>query len=52
MSQDNLVKLKSSASGHVVWTRKNKKKFSNVKLALKKYDPNVRKRVIYKESKK
>jgi len=52
MSQDNLIKLKSSASGHTIWTRKNKKKLSTVKLALKKYDPNVRKRVVYKESKK
>ncbi len=52
MSQDNLIKLKSSASGHVVWTRKNKKKLANVKLEVKKYDPVVRKRVKYKESKK
>jgi ribosomal protein L33 len=52
MSQDNLIKLKSSASGHVVWTRKNKKKLSGVKIELKKYDPVVRKRVKYKEAKK
>lgn len=52
MSQDNLIKLKSSASGHVVWSRKNKKKLSGVKLALKKYDPIARKRVVYKEAKK
>ncbi len=52
MSQDNLIKLKSSASGHIVWTTKNKKKLANAKLSLKKYDPVVRKRVLYKESKK
>jgi ribosomal protein L33 len=52
MSQDNLIKLKSSASGHIVWTRKNKKKLANSKLELKKYDPTVRKRVKYKEAKK
>lgn len=44
--------MKSSASGHIVWTRKNKKKLANSKLELKKFDPVVRKRVKYKESKK
>lgn len=53
MSQDNLIKLKSTASGRIVWTRKNKKKLANApKLELKKYDPVVRKRVIHKEVKK
>ena len=52
MSQDNLIRLKSSASGHIVWTSKNKKKLANHKIALKKYDPLVRKRVTYKETKK
>ncbi len=52
MSQDNLIKLKSSKSGHVVWTRKNKKKLANAKLELMKYDPVIRKRVKFKESKK
>ena len=51
MSQDNLIKLKSP-SGHVVWTRKNKKKLSSVKLSLKKYDPVTRKRAVFKEAKK
>ena len=52
MSQDNLIKLKSSVSGNVVWTRKNKKKLVNApKLELKKYDPTVRKHVVYKEAK-
>lgn len=53
MSQDNLIKLKSSASGRVVWSRKNKKKLANApKLELKKYDPVVRKHVVHKEVKK
>lgn len=52
MSQDNLIKLKSSASGHIIWTRKNKKKLSTVKLSLKKFDPKAKKRVVYKEAKK
>lgn len=53
MSQDNLVKLKSTASGNVVWTRKNRKKLANApKLELKKYDPKVKKRVVHKEVKK
>ncbi len=52
MSQDNLIRLKSSKSGHVVWTRKNKKKLASVKLELMKYDPTLRKRVKYKEAKK
>ncbi|PIR85096.1 50S ribosomal protein L33 [Candidatus Kaiserbacteria bacterium CG10_big_fil_rev_8_21_14_0_10_45_20] len=52
MSQDNLVKLKSTATGRIIWTHKNKKKLSNHKLELKKYDPVVRKRVIHKEIKK
>jgi large subunit ribosomal protein L33 len=52
MSQDNLTKLKSSATGRIVWTRKNRKKLANTKLELKKYDPKVRKHVVYKEVKK
>ncbi len=51
MSQDNLVKLKSS-TGIVIHTPKNKKKLSNHKLALKKYDKKLRKRVVFKEVKK
>lgn len=52
MSQDNLVKLKSTVSGRIIWTHKNKKKLSTHKLELKKYDPSVRKRVVHKEVKK
>lgn len=53
MSQDNLIKLKSTVSGRIIYTRKNRKKLANApKLELKKYDPTVRKRVIHKEVKK
>jgi len=51
MSQDNLIKMKSS-SGTLVYTTKNRRKLSGVKLELKKYDPKLRKRVVFKEVKK
>ena len=51
MSQDRLIRLKSTASGTVVWSRKNKKKVER-KIELKKYDPALRKRVVFKEAKK
>lgn len=50
MSQVNLIKLKS-ADGHVIFTRKNKKKVER-KLELLKYNKNTRKREIFKEVKK
>lgn len=50
MSQVNLIKLKS-ASGSVIFTRKNKKKVER-KLELKKFDPTTRKREVFKEVKK
>lgn len=50
MAQVNLVKMKS-ASGSVIFTRKNKKKVER-KLELKKFDPSTRKREIFKEVKK
>ncbi|MDB5265780.1 MAG: Ribosomal protein [Parcubacteria group bacterium] len=50
MSQVNLIKVKS-ASGHVLFTRKNKKKVER-KLELKKFDKTTRKREIFKEVKK
>jgi ribosomal protein L33 len=40
-----------SASGHTIFTRKNKKKVER-KLELKKFDPKTRTRVIFKEVKK
>ena len=51
MSQLHLTKMRSSASEHVFFTRKNKKKVER-KLELTKYDPLMRKRVVYKEVKK
>lgn len=51
MSQDRLIKLKSTKSSHVVWTRKNKKGVTR-KIELMKFDPTLRKRVPFKEAKK
>ncbi len=51
MSQDRLIRLKSTKSAHVVWMRKNKKKVER-KIELTKYDPTLRKRVPFKEAKK
>jgi len=45
------IKLESSAgTGHFYTTSKNKRTTTN-KIELKKYDPVVRKHVIYKETK-
>jgi large subunit ribosomal protein L33 len=44
------IKLKSTASPHVYSTKKNKRNTTG-KLEMKKYDPIVRKHVLYKESK-
>ncbi|QJC29681.1 50S ribosomal protein L33 [Enterobacteriaceae endosymbiont of Plateumaris pusilla] len=47
----NIIKLISSAgTGHFYTTTKNKKSNSK-KLELKKFDPIIRKHIIYKESK-
>lgn len=51
MSQDRLIRLKSTKSDHVVWTRKNKRKVER-KIELMKFDPTLRKRVVFKEAKK
>ncbi|MES2994796.1 MAG: 50S ribosomal protein L33 [Patescibacteria group bacterium] len=51
MSQDRLIKLRSTKSDHVYWSRKNKKKVER-KIELKKFDPTLREHVIYKEAKK
>lgn len=51
MSQDHLAKIKSTESPHVYHTRKNRKKVER-KLEFKKYDPVVKKHVMYKEIKK
>lgn len=52
MSQNHLIKLKSTKSKHMYWTRKKKRADKPEKLKLKKFDPNVGKHVIYEESKK
>ena len=51
MSQDRLIKLKSTKSDTILWSRKNKKKVER-KIELMKYDPALRKRVPFKEAKK
>jgi len=51
MSQDRIIKLRSTKSPHVIWTRKNKKKVER-KIEVTKFDPTLRKRVIFKEAKK
>ena len=43
------IKLKSSESPHMYYTSKNKQKQPG-RLEIKKYDPVVRKHVMYKES--
>lgn len=45
-----VIKLKSSESPHTYWTYKNKKNTTE-RLNIKKYDPVVRKHVMYKEEK-
>lgn len=55
MSQDRLVKLKSTQSGHVIWTSKKKgknKKGVERKIELEKFDPTLRKHVTFKETRK
>ncbi|MEK7604639.1 MAG: 50S ribosomal protein L33 [Patescibacteria group bacterium] len=51
MSQERLLKLKSTKSNHVIWSRKNKKTVER-KIEVTKFDPTLRKRVLFKEVKK
>jgi ribosomal protein L33 len=51
MSQDRLIKLKSTKSDTIYFSTKNKKKVDR-KIELKKYDPKTRKREVFKEVKK
>lgn len=44
------IKLKSTESSHVYVSKKNKNNTPD-RLELKKYDPTLRRHVIYKESK-
>ena len=45
-----IVKLKSSESGHMYYTEKNRRNDTG-RMELMKYDPLVRKHVIYREAK-
>jgi large subunit ribosomal protein L33 len=45
-----LVKLRSTESGHIYYTEKNRRNDTN-RLEMRKYDPIVRKHVLYKETK-
>ena len=51
MSQDKLVKIKCLETGDILYTRKNKKGVER-KLELKKFNKKLKKRTIYKETKK
>ena len=44
-----LVKLRSTESGHIYMTEKNRRNDPN-RLELKKFDPILRKHVMYKET--
>jgi large subunit ribosomal protein L33 len=45
-----LVKMKSTESGHMYYTQKNRRNDTQ-RLELRKYDPIVRRHVIYRETK-
>lgn len=45
-----LVKMRSTESTHIFWTQKNRRNDPN-RLELKKYDPVLRKHVLFREAK-
>jgi len=45
-----LVKMKSTESGHMYYTQKNRRN-DQARLEMKKYDPLVRRHVLYREAK-
>lgn len=51
MAKDKLIPLRNKDTKEVYWTSKNKKKVEK-KIELKKYSKKLRKRVVFKESKK
>lgn len=57
MSQDKLIKLVSEGDadgrgkGHVIHTRKNKKKHAEQKFSFRKFNPIARTHTLYKEKK-
>ncbi len=55
MSQDTLIRLKSTKSKHIIWSRRKKtsKGAQNKdKLEIIKFDPTIKKRVLFKQIKK
>ena len=50
MMRDKIKLVSSAITGHYYTTTKNKRTMTD-KMEIKKYDPVVRKHVIYKESK-
>jgi large subunit ribosomal protein L33 len=46
-----IIRLKSTESGHMYHTKKNKRNNPN-RMELTKYDPYLMKRVLYREEKK
>lgn len=51
MSQNHLVKIKCTETGDIMHTRKNKKGVER-KLEVKKFNKKLKKRTIWKETKK
>jgi large subunit ribosomal protein L33 len=47
----HIIKLKSEASNHCYFTQKNKNN-TKERISLRKYDPTVRRHVMYKEASK
>ncbi|RME51144.1 MAG: 50S ribosomal protein L33 [Caldilineae bacterium] len=45
-----VIKMRSTESPHVYWTQKNRRNDPQ-RLELRKYDPVVRKHVLYREAK-
>ena len=55
MSQDHLVKMQSTESKHIYWTRRKKNSQgaqNKDKMEFKKFDPTIKKHVAYKQTKK
>lgn len=44
-----VIKLRSTESGHVYWTEKNRRNDTG-RIELKKFDPVVRRHVVYREA--
>jgi large subunit ribosomal protein L33 len=44
-----VIKIRSTESGHVYWTEKNRRNDTG-RIELKKFDPVVRRHVVYREA--